>query len=83
MDSPDIVLVVATISFSVLGAAEVGVGVGNISGLVEILDFVDIEGSEVSALKSPVPKLCFKLVVRMLEEAGEITPVPANEAVAF
>lgn len=83
VDSPDIVPVVATIPFSVPGAAEVGVGVGNISGLVEILDFVDIEGSEVSALKSPVPKLCFKLVVRMLEEAGEITPVPANEAVAF
>ncbi len=83
VDSSDLVPVVDTIPSSVLGAAEVGFGVGNISGLVKLLDSGDIEGSEVPTPKSPVPKLYFKFVVRMLEEAGEITPVPENEAVAF
>lgn len=83
VDFSELVPVVATIPSSVLRAAEVGFGVGNISGLVELLDSGDIEGSEVPALKSPVPKLCFELTVRMLEEAEETTPVPENEVVAF
>lgn len=57
LDFSELVPVVATIPSSVLRAAEVGFGVGNISGLVELLDSGDIEGSEVPALKSPVPKL--------------------------
>ena len=82
VDFSELVPVVATITSSVLRAAEVGFGVGNISGPVELLDSGDIEGSGVPALKSLVPKLCFELTVRMLEEAEETTPVPGNE-VAF
>ena len=74
VDSSDLVAVVNTIPSSVLEAAEVGFGVGNVSGLVKLLDSGDMEVSRVPTLKRPVPKL---------EGAEESTPVPENEEVRF